>query len=128
MWFSVKDIWSNISLIWWHSARRMQLSPWESNMVSRLLTPTHSFLARSKSAATLSGDAGKIKTSINSLLSYIILKVCSLLKCCFGKFGAGLAVVWICYVVNNLHYFLFFHFSSSSSFLCKSLIIQQEII
>uniref|UniRef100_A0A8C6VA02 Microtubule associated protein 7 n=1 Tax=Naja naja TaxID=35670 RepID=A0A8C6VA02_NAJNA len=38
-------------------ARRMQLSPWESNMVSRLLTPTHSFLARSKSAATLSGDA-----------------------------------------------------------------------
>ncbi|XP_013916034.1 PREDICTED: ensconsin isoform X2 [Thamnophis sirtalis] len=38
-------------------ARRMQLSPWESNMVSRLLTPTHSFLARSKSVATLSGDA-----------------------------------------------------------------------
>ncbi|KAK9411609.1 ensconsin [Crotalus adamanteus] len=38
-------------------ARRMQLSPWESNVVSRLLTPTHSFLARSKSAATLSGDA-----------------------------------------------------------------------
>ncbi|XP_053144682.1 ensconsin isoform X2 [Hemicordylus capensis] len=38
-------------------ARRLQLSPWESNMVSRLLTPTHSFLARSKSAATLSGDA-----------------------------------------------------------------------
>ncbi|KAH0622327.1 hypothetical protein JD844_024527 [Phrynosoma platyrhinos] len=38
-------------------ARRLQLSPWESNVVSRLLTPTHSFLARSKSAATLSGDA-----------------------------------------------------------------------
>ncbi|KAM3856639.1 ensconsin isoform 3-T3 [Vipera latastei] len=38
-------------------ARRMQLSPWESNVVSRLLTPTHSFLARSKSVATLSGDA-----------------------------------------------------------------------
>ncbi|XP_060128693.1 ensconsin isoform X3 [Zootoca vivipara] len=38
-------------------ARRLQLSPWESSVVSRLLTPTHSFLARSKSAATLSGDA-----------------------------------------------------------------------
>ncbi|XP_065589505.1 ensconsin isoform X3 [Cyrtonyx montezumae] len=38
-------------------ARRLQLSPWESSIVSRLLTPTHSFLARSKSTATLSGDA-----------------------------------------------------------------------
>lgn len=41
------------------SARRLQLSPWESSIVSRLLTPTHSFLARSKSTAALSGDAGK---------------------------------------------------------------------
>ncbi|XP_027310268.3 ensconsin isoform X4 [Anas platyrhynchos] len=38
-------------------ARRLQLSPWESSIVSRLLTPTHSFLARSKSTAALSGDA-----------------------------------------------------------------------
>ncbi|XP_064412128.1 ensconsin isoform X3 [Latimeria chalumnae] len=38
-------------------ARRLQLSPWESSIVSRLLTPTHSFLARSKSTATLSGDS-----------------------------------------------------------------------
>ncbi|XP_055455262.1 ensconsin isoform X1 [Psammomys obesus] len=37
-------------------ARRLQLSPWESSVVSRLLTPTHSFLARSKSTAALSGD------------------------------------------------------------------------
>ncbi|XP_072265044.1 ensconsin isoform X2 [Pyxicephalus adspersus] len=37
--------------------RRPQLSPWESNVVSRLLTPTHSYLARSKSTAALSGDA-----------------------------------------------------------------------
>lgn len=37
-------------------ARRLQLSPWESNVVNRLLTPTHSFLARSKSTAALSGD------------------------------------------------------------------------
>ncbi|NXE48945.1 MAP7 protein, partial [Casuarius casuarius] len=38
-------------------ARRLQLSPWESSIVSRLLMPTHSFLARSKSTAVLSGDA-----------------------------------------------------------------------
>ncbi|NXQ97170.1 MAP7 protein, partial [Sagittarius serpentarius] len=38
-------------------ARRLQLSPWESSIVSRLLTPTHSFLARSRSTAALSGDA-----------------------------------------------------------------------
>ncbi|NXQ33168.1 MAP7 protein, partial [Alaudala cheleensis] len=38
-------------------ARRLQLSPWESSIVSRLLTPTHSFLARSKSTAALCGDA-----------------------------------------------------------------------
>ncbi|XP_053566865.1 ensconsin isoform X2 [Bombina bombina] len=37
--------------------RRPPLSPWESSVVSRLLTPTHSYLARSKSTAALSGDA-----------------------------------------------------------------------
>ncbi|XP_040285130.1 ensconsin isoform X2 [Bufo bufo] len=37
--------------------RRTLLSPWESTVVSRLLTPTHSYLARSKSTAALSGDA-----------------------------------------------------------------------
>lgn len=37
--------------------RRPQLSLWESSVVSRLLTPTHSYLARSKSTAALSGDA-----------------------------------------------------------------------
>lgn len=45
--------------MWWHLARRLQLSPWESSVVNRLLTPTHSFLARSKSTAALSGDTGK---------------------------------------------------------------------
>ncbi|XP_045429367.1 ensconsin isoform X12 [Pipistrellus kuhlii] len=39
------------------TARRLQLSPWESSVVNRLLTPTHSFLARSKSTAALSGDS-----------------------------------------------------------------------
>lgn len=54
-----RKIAANIFLMWWHLARRLQLSPWESNVVNRLLTPTHSFLARSKSTAALSGDAGK---------------------------------------------------------------------
>ncbi|XP_072189798.1 ensconsin isoform X9 [Excalfactoria chinensis] len=40
-----------------NTARRLQLSPWESSIVSRLLMPTHSFLARSKSTAALAGDA-----------------------------------------------------------------------
>ncbi|XP_015204433.2 ensconsin isoform X17 [Lepisosteus oculatus] len=38
------------------SARRLQLSAWESSIVSRLLTPTHSYLARSRSAVSLSGE------------------------------------------------------------------------
>lgn len=50
---------SNISLMWWRLARRLQLSPWESSVVNRLLTPTHAFLARSKSTAALSGNSGK---------------------------------------------------------------------
>uniref|UniRef100_A0A8C4VZU4 MAP7 domain containing 1 n=1 Tax=Gopherus evgoodei TaxID=1825980 RepID=A0A8C4VZU4_9SAUR len=38
--------------------RSLQLSPWESSIVDRLMTPTLSFLARSRSAVTLAG-AGK---------------------------------------------------------------------
>ncbi|XP_032993299.1 MAP7 domain-containing protein 3 isoform X3 [Lacerta agilis] len=38
------------------TARRSQVSPLESNVLSRLLTPTQASLARSKSAATLSAD------------------------------------------------------------------------
>ncbi|XP_027000974.2 ensconsin isoform X5 [Tachysurus fulvidraco] len=37
--------------------RRMPLTPWENNVVTRLQTPTHSYLARSRSAMCLSGDA-----------------------------------------------------------------------
>nr|XP_020483514.1 ensconsin-like isoform X1 [Labrus bergylta]XP_020483521.1 ensconsin-like isoform X1 [Labrus bergylta] len=36
--------------------RRLPLTPWEKNLVSRLLTPTCSYLARSKSAACQSGE------------------------------------------------------------------------
>ncbi|XP_022532737.2 ensconsin isoform X9 [Astyanax mexicanus] len=37
--------------------RRMPLTPWENTVVSRLQAPTHSYLARSRSAMSLSGDA-----------------------------------------------------------------------
>ncbi|XP_041439912.1 MAP7 domain-containing protein 1 isoform X2 [Xenopus laevis] len=36
--------------------RSLQLSPWESSIVDRLMTPTLSFLARSRSVATLPGN------------------------------------------------------------------------
>nr|XP_040016556.1 ensconsin isoform X11 [Gasterosteus aculeatus aculeatus] len=36
--------------------RRLPLTPWESNVVNRLQQPTHSYLARSRSATSLSGE------------------------------------------------------------------------
>ncbi|KAL3052621.1 hypothetical protein OYC64_005204 [Pagothenia borchgrevinki] len=36
--------------------RHLPLTPWESNVVNRLQQPTHSYLARSRSAMSLSGD------------------------------------------------------------------------
>ncbi|MED6266832.1 hypothetical protein CHARACLAT_006061, partial [Characodon lateralis] len=36
--------------------RHLPLTPWESSMVNRLQQPTHSYLARSRSAMSLSGD------------------------------------------------------------------------
>ncbi|XP_039594815.1 ensconsin isoform X2 [Polypterus senegalus] len=52
---SSQDLRQNVSR--GYKSRRLQLTPWESNIVSRLLTPTHSYLARSKSAASLSGES-----------------------------------------------------------------------
>ncbi|XP_056589854.1 ensconsin isoform X2 [Triplophysa dalaica] len=53
--------------------RRMPLTPWENSMVNRLQTPTHSYLARSRSAMSLSGDAASCHpmsaTSFKSLQS-----------------------------------------------------------
>uniref|UniRef100_A0A4W3ILZ0 MAP7 domain-containing protein 1-like n=1 Tax=Callorhinchus milii TaxID=7868 RepID=A0A4W3ILZ0_CALMI len=50
---------SKSSATLWNSpnrTRRLQLSPWESSIVDRLMTPTLSFLARSRSVAVLSGN------------------------------------------------------------------------
>lgn len=40
--------------------RRLPLTAWEKNLISRLLTPTCSYLARSKSAGCQSGEEGTL--------------------------------------------------------------------
>nr|XP_033811928.1 MAP7 domain-containing protein 1 isoform X4 [Geotrypetes seraphini] len=45
-------------------ARSLQLSPWESSIVDRLMTPTLSFLARSRSAATLLGSGKELAVPV----------------------------------------------------------------
>ncbi|XP_048477253.1 MAP7 domain-containing protein 1, partial [Rhincodon typus] len=50
---------SKSSATLWNSpsrTRRLPLSPWESSIVDRLMTPTLSFLARSRSVAVLTGN------------------------------------------------------------------------
>ncbi|XP_078423061.1 MAP7 domain-containing protein 1a isoform X2 [Cetorhinus maximus] len=50
---------SKSSATLWNSpsrTRRLQLSPWESSIVDRLMTPTLSFLARSRSVAVLASN------------------------------------------------------------------------
>ncbi|XP_053562990.1 MAP7 domain-containing protein 1 isoform X2 [Bombina bombina] len=54
---------SKSSATLWNSPNRnrsLQLSPWESSIVDRLMTPTLSFLARSRSAATLPGNGSLV--------------------------------------------------------------------
>nr|XP_021140715.1 MAP7 domain-containing protein 3 isoform X5 [Columba livia] len=50
-------------------ARRSQLSPLDSSVISRLLAPTQASLARSKSAATLSADGQDPSASASSISS-----------------------------------------------------------
>ncbi|XP_063280772.1 ensconsin-like isoform X2 [Prinia subflava] len=51
------------------TARRSQLSPLDSSVISRLLAPTQASLARSKSAATLSADGQDLSASASSINS-----------------------------------------------------------
>ncbi|CAI9568277.1 unnamed protein product, partial [Staurois parvus] len=44
--------------------RNLQLSPWESSIVDRLMTPTLSFLARSRSAANLPGNSRDLSSLV----------------------------------------------------------------
>ncbi|KAL6099493.1 map7d1 [Pungitius sinensis] len=57
---------SKSSATLWNSPNRtrsLRLSPWESRIVERLMTPTLSFLARSRSAATLLNNSDSFSTS-----------------------------------------------------------------
>ncbi|XP_074771589.1 MAP7 domain-containing protein 3 isoform X4 [Athene noctua] len=53
------------------TARRSQLSPLDSSVISRLLAPTQASLARSKSAATLSADGQDPSASASSINSSV---------------------------------------------------------
>ncbi|KAM4047768.1 MAP7 domain-containing protein 1 isoform 2-T2 [Anomaloglossus baeobatrachus] len=58
---------SKSSATLWNSPNRnrsLQLSPWESSIVDRLMTPTLSFLARSRSAATLPGNSRELSAHV----------------------------------------------------------------
>ncbi|KAE8624171.1 hypothetical protein XENTR_v10005853 [Xenopus tropicalis] len=59
---------SKSSATLWNSPSRrnrsLQLSPWESSIVDRLMTPTLSFLARSRSAATLPGNGRDMNSHV----------------------------------------------------------------
>lgn len=53
--------------------RRLPLTTWEKNLVTRLLTPTFSYLARSKSAACQSGEEGTLFST--HLLFFLLFAV-----------------------------------------------------
>lgn len=59
---------TNFTLINAPAPRRLPLTTWERDLVSRLLTPTCSYLARSKSAACRSGEEGTSRSIRRSFL------------------------------------------------------------
>uniref|UniRef100_A0A8C0UVK0 MAP7 domain containing 1 n=1 Tax=Cyanistes caeruleus TaxID=156563 RepID=A0A8C0UVK0_CYACU len=70
---------SKSSATLWNSPSRnrsLQLSPWESSIVDRLMTPTLSFLARSRSAVTLAGN-GKEQGEPPGPTNAVSCSVCS---------------------------------------------------
>lgn len=56
------------------AARSLALSPWESSIVDRLMTPTLSFLARSRSAASVltNGKDGRKFSSFFKSLKWVV--------------------------------------------------------
>ncbi|NXI47986.1 MA7D1 protein, partial [Galbula dea] len=73
---------SKSSATLWNSPSRnrsLQLSPWESSIVDRLMTPTLSFLARSRSAVTLAGNGKEQVESWCQCCASSVLTVWSLL-------------------------------------------------
>lgn len=66
------------------AARSLALSPWESSIVDRLMTPTLSFLARSRSAASVlnnSRDGSKLKKKKINITSCLTLHHMSCSNC-----------------------------------------------
>lgn len=61
--------------------RRLPLTPWESNIVNRLQQPTHSYLARSRSAMSLSGEQTGSKHVFHKSPPKLLLSVESKTMC-----------------------------------------------
>nr|XP_057902199.1 MAP7 domain-containing protein 1-like isoform X2 [Doryrhamphus excisus] len=71
---------SKSSATLWNSPNRtrsLRLSPWESRIVERLMTPTLSFLARSRSAATLLNNSDSYSHHCSRSASASPLNACS---------------------------------------------------
>ncbi|TWW65799.1 MAP7 domain-containing protein 1 [Takifugu flavidus] len=71
---------SKSSATLWNSpsrTRSLRLSPWESRIVERLMTPTLSFLARSRSAATLLNNSDSHSHHCSRSASVSPLNACS---------------------------------------------------
>ncbi|KAM9776350.1 MAP7 domain-containing protein 1b isoform 2-T2 [Syngnathus typhle] len=71
---------SKSSATLWNSpsrTRSLRLSPWESKIVERLMTPTLSFLARSRSAATLLNNSDSYSHHCSRSASASPLNACS---------------------------------------------------
>nr|XP_020453311.1 MAP7 domain-containing protein 1-like isoform X2 [Monopterus albus] len=71
---------SKSSATLWNSpsrTRSLRLSPWESRIVERLMTPTLSFLARSRSAATLLNNTDSHSHHCSRSASASLLNACS---------------------------------------------------
>ncbi|XP_061521055.1 MAP7 domain-containing protein 1-like isoform X1 [Phycodurus eques] len=71
---------SKSSATLWNSPNRtrsLRLSPWESRIVERLMTPTLSFLARSRSAATLLNNGDSYSHHCSRSASASPLNACS---------------------------------------------------
>lgn len=67
--------------------RRLPLTTWEKNLVSRLLTPTCSYLARSKSAGCQSGEEGTPPLHNRMNLFALVLVQCNTNSFCSYYFN-----------------------------------------
>lgn len=84
--------------------RRLPLTPWESNVVNRLQQPTHSYLARSCSAVSLSGDqTGNTHTHLCSVLSFLCLCSFFLMPCLSSKHKKKCTAPWSTTIPPNPH-------------------------